>query len=77
MILLLKDQFNDFEELKVLTPAREEALNLLSTLAGIKEAQGEINQVIAILPNILKSVEQDNWISRYNFFLLLKGFISK
>ena len=28
-IMILKDQFSDFEELRVLTPAREEAINLL------------------------------------------------
>jgi hypothetical protein len=31
-ILLLKDEFNDFEELKLLTPVREEALSLFMKL---------------------------------------------
>jgi hypothetical protein len=29
MIMMLKDQFNDYEELKVLTPVREEGLNFI------------------------------------------------
>ena len=31
-ILMMKDQFNDFEELKVIAPVREEAIDLLQTI---------------------------------------------
>jgi hypothetical protein len=31
-ILLMKDEFNDFEELKLLTPVREEGLHLFIEL---------------------------------------------
>lgn len=31
-LVILKDNFNDFEELKVLSPVRDEALKLLVTL---------------------------------------------
>ena len=32
LILMMKDQFNDFEELKVIAPVREEAIDLLQTI---------------------------------------------
>ncbi|CDW76484.1 snf2 chromatin remodeling protein [Stylonychia lemnae] len=75
LIFLMKDQFNDFEELKVLTPAREEGIELLLMLLQIKgdKIQNEISILIQQLPVILKAVEVDTWPSRYNFFLLLKG----
>jgi hypothetical protein len=31
-IVMMKDHFNDFEDLKVITPVRDEALNLLVDL---------------------------------------------
>eukprot|EP00347_Sterkiella_histriomuscorum_P015404 403357149 len=59
---MLKDQFNDFEELKVLTPAREEGLKLLTQICELSSQNNknliadsssqqlvEINQEISIL----------------------------
>ena len=37
LIFMLKDNFSDFENLKVLAPAREEALKLLAELQYLSE----------------------------------------
>jgi hypothetical protein len=79
VILIVKDNFNDFEELKVITPVRDEALSLLvSFLPHIPE---DISFLLQTLPTLLKSIDQvasDSWITKYNFFTLLKGlFLSK
>lgn len=71
---MLKDNFSDFEGLKVLAPAREEALKLLAEiqyLSEITEDRGglpglkqEMKNLICLLPTIFLSVEHDNWHSR-------------
>ena len=58
---------------------RDEALNLLvSFLPHIPE---DISYLLQTLPTLLKSIDQvasDSWITKYNFFTLLKGlFLSK
>ena len=45
-IVILKDHFNDFEELKVITPVREEAINLLLMLIGSKLADEDVMLLI-------------------------------
>jgi hypothetical protein len=45
-IVILKDHFNDFEELKVITPVREEALNLLLVLIESKLAEDDVMLLI-------------------------------
>ena len=45
-IVILKDHFNDFEELKVITPVREEALNLLLILIESKLAEDDVMLLI-------------------------------
>lgn len=71
------DRFNDYEELKVLTPSREEALQLFIQLQDHPELENDFNLLITQLPLILIAVESDTWGGRYNFFLLLKGLFSK
>ena len=44
-MFILKDNFNDFEELKVLSPAREEALTLLITLSKFKELEEDFTHI--------------------------------
>jgi hypothetical protein len=39
LICMLKDNFSDFEGLKVLAPVREEALRLLSTVFPLLDAE--------------------------------------
>ena len=70
----MKDHFNDFEELKVITPVRDEALKLLVDLIQIQP----VEEIVSQLPNLLKTIDQvasDNWITRYNFFMILKALI--
>jgi len=74
-MFILKDQFSDFEELKMLTPAREQAYQLFKVLCNIKVAEPQLNQLVQCLPVILKVVEYDSWVGRYNFFLLIKGLL--
>jgi len=72
----MKDHFNDFEELKVLTPVREEAINLLVVLIKINPVI--VEELIQQLPNLLKTIDQvasDSWITKFNFFLILKALI--
>ena len=78
-IVLVKDHFNDFEELKVITPVREEAILLLQSIIESGLCQDETTALVQSLPNLLKAIDEhahDTWISRYNFFLLLKGLFS-
>jgi hypothetical protein len=74
-IVIMKDHFNDFEELKVITPVREEACLLLIDLIKINGAE----EITSQLPNLLKTIDQvapsDVWITRFNFFLILKALI--
>lgn len=63
----------------MITPVRDEALSLLvSFLPHIPE---DISFLLQTLPTLLKSIDQvasDSWITKYNFFTLLKGlFLSK
>ena len=70
----MKDHFNDFEELKVITPVRDEALKLLVDLIQIQP----VEEIVSQLPNLLKTIDQvasENWITRYNFFMILKALI--
>jgi hypothetical protein len=52
-IVMMKDHFNDFEDLKVITPVRDEALNLLVDLIQIQPVEDLISQ----LPNLLKTID--------------------
>lgn len=74
LICMLKDNFSDFEGLKVLAPVREEALRLLSTVFPLLDAESQ-TQLLAMLPNIFREVERDVWHSKLNFFLVLKGIV--
>jgi len=69
----LKDEFNDFEEQKLLTPVREEALILLIQISHNPILKEEMDFIVTNLPQILKIVESGSWKHRYNFFLLMKG----
>ena len=72
----MKDNFNDFEELKVITPVRDEALNLMVALMPLIPYDFEF--LGQILPSLLKSIDQtlsDSWITKYNFFLIVKGLL--
>lgn len=40
-MVMVKDHFNDFEELKVITPVREETANLLITIVQSSRVEGE------------------------------------
>lgn len=76
-MVLVKDQFGDFEELKVLTPVREEASNLLLTLIPALPP-GEVEALTSSLPGLLKAVDLhgEHWMAKYNFFLLLKALFT-
>lgn len=50
---MMKDHFNDFEDLKVITPVRDEALNLLVDLIQIQP----VDEMILQLPNLLKTID--------------------
>ena len=74
LIVMVKDNFNDFEELKVITPVRDEALSLL--VCFLPHIPEDIIQLLQSLPSLLKSIDQvasDSWITKYNFFIILKG----
>lgn len=74
----MKDHFNDFEELKVLTPVREEASHLFVHILSSTDSD-DTASVLHHLPLLLKTLEEsahENWITRYNFFLLVKGWFS-
>jgi len=73
---MLKDNFSDFEGLKVLAPVREEALRLLSTVMPLLGNEVQL-KLLAMLPNIFREVERDVWHSKLNFFLILKGLVLK
>jgi hypothetical protein len=75
LIVMLKDNFSDFEGLKVLPPVRDECVKLLSTIVpSLKE---ETMKLIGLLPNVFMVVERDQWHSKLNFFLILKGLVLK
>ena len=76
LICMLKDNFSDFEGLKVLAPVREEALKLLSTIMPLLGNEIQM-KLLAMLPNIFREVERDVWHSKLNFFLILKGMVIK
>jgi hypothetical protein len=76
IILIMKDNFNDFEELKVITPVRDEALSLMVSL--MPHIPQDFDYLGQILPSLLKSIDQtlsDSWITKYNFFLIVKGLL--
>lgn len=67
IICLLKDNFSDFEGLKVMVPVREECCKLLGRIGA------DLDCLIQTLPTIFLAVENDIWHSKLNFFLILKG----
>ena len=79
-MVMMKDHFNDFEELKVITPVREEAASLLIAILEVSGIEDEdVSSLLQSMPSLLKAIDsqkQDNWITKYNFFLLLKTFLS-
>ena len=88
LVFILKDNFSDFEGLKVQVPAREEAMKLLAEIqylseissaeGGLKEAlEGDMKTLLQILPAIFLSIEKDLWHSRLNFFLIIKALVLK
>lgn len=88
LIFILKDNFSDFEGLKVQVPAREEAMKLLSEIQflseipranfGLKEdVENDMKSLLQIMPAIFLCIEKDIWHSRLNFFLILKAFVIK
>ena len=88
LVFILKDNFSDFEGLKVQVPAREEAMKLLAELqylseigtneGGLKEAlEDDMKTLLQIMPAIFLSIEKDLWHSRLNFFLIIKALVIK
>ena len=81
LLFILKDNFSDFAGLKVMTPAREEAMKLLAEIqinsdkSARKAIQKDVQLLIRILPAIFKAVEADVWHSRLNFFLIIKALV--
>ena len=77
LICLLKDNFSDFEGLKVMVPVREECFRLLSVLQEIQPKTGDfgLKTLIQSLPAIFLAVEHEDWNSKLNFFLILKGLV--
>ena len=76
IILLLKDEFNDFEELKLVTPVRDEAYLLFTELQLIESTKEEFVLILNFLFPLLKLVETANWCGRYNLFLIIKGLLT-
>jgi len=85
-LFMLKDNFSDFEELKVMMPAREEGLKLLAEIQFISDHSkdhqlGQIKTnmqtLFRLMPLVLKVVERDQWHSRLNFFMIIKALIVK
>ena len=53
---MLKDNFSDFEGLRVLPPVREECVKLLSQM--LMHIQPELSQLLTLMPNIFVAVEK-------------------
>lgn len=53
---MLKDNFSDYEGLKVLPPVRDECVKLLSVM--ISEIQPEVDKLLNLLPSIFVAVEK-------------------
>jgi hypothetical protein len=68
---MLKDNFSDFEGLKVMVPVREECCKLLGTFGT------DVDCLLQTLPMIFIAVENDIWHSKLNFFLIIKGLAIK
>ena len=74
LIVMMKDHFGDFEELKVLAPVRSDLALLLVAMLDILPPS-EVDTLLSSLPSLLKAIDQysDNWITKYNFFLIVKA----
>ena len=72
---MLKDNFSDFVSIRVKTPVRDECLKLLSeTMPYLGD---DIEKLMNLLPQIFFAVEREQWHSKLNFFLVVKGMILK
>jgi hypothetical protein len=54
---MLKDNFSDFEGLKVMAPVREECLRLLSAI--LPDLSTEVESLLTLLPSIFVAVERE------------------
>lgn len=75
LILMLQDNFSDFEGLKVVAPVRDQCVRLLTELVPL--LKNETMTLLNLLPNIFHTVENHQWHSKLNFFLILKGLVLK
>jgi hypothetical protein len=72
---MLKDNFSDYEGLKVLQPVRDECVRLLSVMTT--DIAQEVDKLLTLLPSIFVAVEKHQWHSKLNFFLVIKGIVLK
>jgi hypothetical protein len=80
---MLKDNFSDFEGIKVIACAREEALKLLAQIQSDAEtrpnflagARNHLKTLMKFMPVVLHSVYQDSEHSRLNFFMIVKALV--
>ena len=55
---MMKDHFNDFEELKVITPVREEAASLLIAILEVSGIEDEdVSSLLQSMPSLLKAID--------------------
>jgi len=83
ILFMLKDNFSDFEGIKVIACAREEALKLLAHIQKESEtrpnflvgAKSQLKTLRNFLPVVLYAVYKDSEHSRLNFFMIVKGLV--
>ena len=57
-MVMMKDHFNDFEELKVITPVREEAASLLIAILEVSGIEDEdVSSLLQSMPSLLKAID--------------------
>jgi hypothetical protein len=57
-MVMMKDHFNDFEELKVITPVREEAASLLIAIIEVSGIEDEdVSSLLQSMPSLLKAID--------------------
>ena len=75
LVVMLRDQFKDNEDITVLVPVRSQAMRLIAAVSP-QCAPDQLELLLQNLPLLLAVCENDT-NAKQSFFMVLKGLLSK